>query len=118
MPSIMRLSIRILAGLAIGIVVCFAAATLLAIALALVQTYFSGHGIQAPYLTREYTFGSSRATGADLIVVGGSAGLGILAMVIWFVATRERKADKAAFSGAGLITGADTPSKRGSSTGE
>jgi hypothetical protein len=104
----MRASIRILAGLAIGIVVCFTVATVVAIALALAQTYFSGHGIATPRLTREYTFGSIRTTGADIILVGASAGSGILAMAIWLIATRRSRRDSAAFSGAGLITGADS----------
>jgi hypothetical protein len=109
----MRRSIWILAGLAIGILVCFTAATVTAIALALVQVYFSGHGIQTPHLTREYTLGPVHANGTDLILVGISVGLGILAMAIWFITTRRSKADSAAFSGAGLITAADnTPSSQ------
>jgi hypothetical protein len=104
----MRAGIRLLAGLAIGVVVCFTAATLAAIALALAQIYFSGHGIATPRLAREYTLGSIRATGGDILLVAVSLGAGLIAMVIWFAATGKGKRDSAAFSGAGLITGADS----------
>ena len=103
----MRAGFRLLAGAGIGVVVCFTAATLAAIALAVAQMYFSGHGIATPRLTREYVLGSFHATGGDILLLGVSAGAALLAMVIWFVATREGKRDQAAFSGAGLITGAD-----------
>src|SRR5687768_15752986 len=101
----MRASVRILAGLAIGIVVCFTGSVVVAIALALAQTYFSGHGIET-FLRREFSRGPIHMSGADVVLVGVSVGLGILAMGIWFYATRWSKADKAAFSGAGIITGA------------
>lgn len=116
----MRASIRLLAGLAIAIVVCFTAATLAAIALALAQIYFSGHGIATPHLTREYTLGSMRATGADILMVGVSVGSGLLAMVIWFLSTARGKRDSGAFSGAGLITAADStpPSQKPRKSGE
>ena len=103
----MRPSIRILAGFAIGIVVCFTAATLAAISLAVAQKYYSARGIETPHLAREYKLGAIHATGADLILVGTSVAIGILGMTIWFLATRTSKADIAAFSGAGLITAAD-----------
>ncbi len=105
----MHASVRILAGLAIGIVVCFIAATVAAIGLGLAQTYFAGHGIETPYLTREYTYRGIRISGADVILVGSSLGLGLLAMGIWFFATGRSKRDSAAFSGAGVITAADSP---------
>jgi hypothetical protein len=106
----MRASARIFGGLAIGIVVCFVSAVVVAIALAVAQTYFSGHGIET-FLKREFNRGFIQMSGADVVLVGTSASLGILAMLIWFYATRWTRGEKAAFSGAGIITGAE-PKRR------
>lgn len=107
----MRASVRIFAGLAIGIVVCFASAVVVAIAMALAQTYFSERGV-GEFLRREYSRGFVQMSGADIVLVGASVTLGILAMVIWFYATSWTKAEKAAFSGAGIITGAEPAPRR------
>jgi len=108
----MRASVRILGALVIGVVVCFTSAIVIAIALALVQTYFSGHAINVPFLTREFNHGPVHMSGADIILVAASVGLGVLVMGIWLFATKESKRDRAAFSGAGLITGADNKTAR------
>ena len=108
----MRASVRIFAGLAIGIVVCFVSAVVVAIAMALAQTYFSERRV-GEFLRREYSRGFIQMSGADIVLVGASVALGILAMVIWLYATRWTRAEKAAFSGAGIITGADpTPPRQ------
>lgn len=101
----MHASVRILAGLAIGIVVCFTSAVVVAIALAVAQKYSGGQGIEA-FLRREFSRGPIHMSGADVVLVGASLALGVLAMGIWFYATRWTKAERAAFSGAGIITGA------------
>lgn len=103
----MRASVRILGALVIGIVVCFTSAIVIAISLALAQTYFSGHGINTAFLTREFNRGPVHMSGADIVLVAASVGLGVLAMGIWLLATKQSKRNSAAFSGAGLITGAD-----------
>jgi hypothetical protein len=93
--------------------VCFTSAIGIAIGLALAEKYFTGHGIAAPFLTREFNRGAVHMSGADIILVAASVGLGVLAMGIWLLATKQSKHDSAAFSGAGLITGAaNTPAKR------
>jgi hypothetical protein len=107
----MRASVRIIGGLALGVVVCLVTAVVVAIALAVAQTYFSGHNIDT-FLKREFSRGSIQMSGADIVLVGASAVLGILAMLIWFYATRWTKAEKGAFSGAGIITGADRTPRR------
>ena len=102
----MRASVRILAGLAIGVVVCFVSAVIVAITMALAQTHFAERRI-GEFLRREYNYGFIHMSGADVVLVGASLGLGIVAMVIWLYATRWTKGEKAAFSGAGIITGAE-----------
>lgn len=102
----MRTSVRIFAGFAIGVVVCFVTAVIVAITMALAQTYFSERRI-GEFLRREYNYGSIHMSGADIVLVGASVALGILAMIIWLYATRWTKAEKGAFSGAGIITGAE-----------
>ena len=96
-----------------GIVVCFTSAIVIAIALALAQKYSSRHGIDVSFLSREFSRGSVHMSGADVILVAASVGLGVLAMGIWLLATKQSKRDSAAFSGAGLITGADDKKARG-----
>lgn len=104
--SNMRASVRIFAGLAIGIVVCFVSAVIVAVTMALAQTYFSERRV-GEFLRREYNYGFIHMSGADIVLVGASISLGILATAIWLYATRWTRADKAAFSGAGIITGAE-----------
>ena len=110
----MRASVRILGGLVIGIVVCFTSAIVIAIALALAQKYSSRHGIDVSFLSREFSRGPVHVSGADIVLVAASVGLGVLLMGIWLLATKGSKRDSAAFSGAGLITGADSTSAKGS----
>jgi hypothetical protein len=107
----MRASVRIFGGLVIGVVVCFVSAVVVAIVLAVTQTYFSGHNIET-FLKREFSRGPIQMSGADIVLVGTSGALGILAMLIWLYATRWTKAEKAAFSGAGIITGAEPAPRR------
>jgi len=89
-------------------VVCFTSAIGIAIGLALAEKYFSGHGIAAPFLAREFNRGPVHLSGADIILIAASVGLGVLALGIWLLATKRSKHENAAFSGAGLITGADS----------
>ena len=108
----MRASVRILGGLVIVIVVCFTSAIVIAIALALAQKYSSRHAIDVSFLSREFSRGAVHVSGADIVLVAASVGLGVLVMGIWLFATKESKRDRAAFSGAGLITGADNKTAR------
>jgi hypothetical protein len=111
-PTSMRASIRILSGVAIAIVACFTGAVIVAITLALAEMYMSRHGIDASFLTRQYSRGPVSMSGADLVFVAASIAFGLLAMGIWFFATRTSRAERAAFSGAGLITGANMATTR------
>jgi hypothetical protein len=106
-PTSMRASIRILSGVAIAIVACFTGAIVVAITLALAEMYMSRHGIDASFLIRQYSRGPFHMSGADMIFISASVAFGALAMGIWLFATKTPKAERAAFSGAGLITGAD-----------
>ena len=83
----MRASIRILSGVAIAIVACFTGAVVVAITLALAEMYMSRQGIDASFLTRQYSRGRVNMSGADLVFVAASIAFGFLAMGIWFFAT-------------------------------